>query len=233
MWIKKVKTKCFKNSALYFFYTSHYGKKKIIIIKNWIFEPCFNLGGQKSQISYLPTWEKAIHLHSIPASILQPCEFTNTDHLFCTCGLLPPPPRNWTSGTFVSSIFCLLRVRWLCRTGWHLTQPFLMGGCRLRDKPAMLSHSYLFSSGFPWWMLHLGAHFPPDSKSLHPVLQPRLWRMVSFTAPLYHSEIRTFPRWKHWVQICPNWDSFHLRQPSFPWLLWTPGDTTILCVSAK
>lgn len=120
-----------------------------------------------------------------------------------------PPPQNWTSGTFpfVSSIFCLLCVKELCRTGWHLTQPFLMGGYRLRDKPAMLSLSYLFSHGFPWWTLHLVAHFPPDSKSLGPVLQPHPWRMVSFTAPLYHSEIRTFPRWNHRVQICPNWDS--------------------------
>lgn len=81
-------------------------------------------------------------------------------------------------------------------TGWHLTQPFVMGGQGLWGvrQPCSLTLIFLaavFHGKHKTWVPTSHQLWNPSGLFQNPTLPC----MVSFTASLYRPQIRTFPRW--------------------------------------
>lgn len=128
---------------------------------------------RKSQIIFLQRKEYQ-YSHSVAGPMLGQSEFSSTNSLFSKGSLFPPL---WN--TELQEHFNFFQLFFICfvsndcvRTGWHLAQPFLMGGQGLRDQSARLSHSYLSSRSLPRWTQNLGTHFPPTFKSLRALSKP-------------------------------------------------------------
>lgn len=124
-------------------------------------------------------------------------EWTNTNYLFSKRGLFSPV-RN----TEIQEHFRFFQLFFLCfvsndcvTTGWHLTQPFLMGRRGLWGTNQPCSRTLIFSaavfhSKHKTWVPISHQLSNPSGLRQNPTLK----RMVSFTASLYRLQIRTFPR---------------------------------------
>lgn len=135
-------------------------------------------------------------------------ELINTNYLFSKYGLLSPP-----GNTELQEHFNLFQLFFLCfvsndcvRTGWHLTQPFLTGGEGLWgiNQPCSLTLIFIaavFHSEHKTWVPISHQLSNPSGLFQNPTLK----RMVSFTASLYHLQIRTFPRWNPGYRYATIW----------------------------
>lgn len=140
-----------------------------------IFELCLNLWGHKiSDILFSYMEERSIL--SFSSSIYTTAEWIN-QHKLLIQQVWPFPLSLKLSFRNISMcfnyFFFVVVVKWLCQNWLRLNTALLDGQTgALRDKSAMLPHSYLFSPSFPGWILNSGTHFPPSSKSLRPLSKP-------------------------------------------------------------